>query len=414
MTYQRKSALRSSQHSQTKESYFVWVGINQQGVKIRGERQAANAQLVRINLRREGITTHSIRKKPKPLFKPKITATEIAQFSRQLTIMLEAGIPIVQALDSIAKGYENPSLSHLVREIKQDIEEGSSLAKAIQQQPKYFDDLFVSLVTAGEYAGTLENMLNELANYQEKIQALKAKVKKSMLYPLFVLSATSIIFSLMLIFVIPQFKQVFSNLNAQLPTFTLLLIDLSDWLQNSWWKLVLSLAASVYVFLWAKRHFRGFQYWLDRVLLKLPLIGKISQFSAIARFSRTLSIMFAAGVPLVEAMDSVAGSTGNQLYKQATLNIKQDISQGLPLFSAMQNQQIFPNMVIQMTKVGEESGRVDEMLARVANYYEDYVDNLTESLVKQIEPLIMLLIGGLVGALVIAMYLPIFKLGEAI
>jgi type IV pilus assembly protein PilC len=235
-----------------------------------------------------------------------------------------------------------------------------------------------------------------------------------MFYPLFVLSATSIIFSLMLIFVIPQFKQVFSNLNAQLPAFTLLLIDLSDWLQSSWWKLILSLAASVYVFLWAKRRFRGFQYWLDRVLLKLPLIGKISQFSAIARFSRTLSIMYAAGVPLVEAMDSVAGSTGNQIYKQATLNIKQDISQGLPLFSAMQNQQLFPNMVIQMTKVGEESGRVDEMLARVANYYEDYVDNLTESLVKQIEPLIMLLIGGLVGALVIAMYLPIFKLGEAI
>jgi type IV pilus assembly protein PilC len=393
---------------------FLWSGINHKGIKVSGERKAINASLLRVHLRREGIKTYSIRKKSQPLFKAKITAMEIAQFSRQLTIMLEAGIPIVQALGLIAKGNDNASTYNLIEQIRIDVEHGSSLAKSLQKHPKYFDELFVGLVTAGEQAGTLEHMLHELANYQEKTQALKAKVKQAMLYPILVMFATGIIFSLMLIFVIPQFKLIFTNFDAQLPPFTLLLIDLSEWLQTAWWKLLLSILGLSYLFLWAKERFIKLKRLLNRILFKLPIIGKIVKLSAIARFSRTLSIMFAAGVPLVEAMESVAGSTGNILYKETTLKIKQDIAQGVQLFSAMQNTQIFPNMVIQMTKIGEESGRIEEMLERIANYYEEQVDNLSASLVKQIEPFIMLVIGSLVGAFVIAMYLPIFKLGEVI
>ena len=393
---------------------FLWKGINQKGHHVQGERAAASASLLRIHLHREGIKTHAIRRKPQPLFKPRITALDIAQFSRKLTIMLEAGIPIVQALSLIAKGADNASVYSLIDQIKIDVEQGKSLANSLQKHPRYFDDLFISLVAAGEQAGTLEHMLRELATYQEKTQSLKAKVKQAMLYPILVIIATGIILSLMLIFVIPQFELIFSNFNAQLPAFTLFLIALSLWLQTAWWKILLCLIGFSYLFRWAKARFIKMQRILSRLLFKLPLIGTIVKLSVIARFSRTLSIMFAAGVPLVEAMDSVAGSTGNILYKETTLQIKQDISQGIQLFTAMQNTQRFPNMVIQMTQIGEESGRIEDMLERVASYYEEQVDNLTATLVKQIEPFIMLLIGLIVGAFVIAMYLPIFTLGEVI
>jgi len=393
---------------------FLWFGVNHKGLKVQGERKAINASLLRIYLRREGIKASSIRKKPQALFKPRITSLDIAQFSRQLTIMLEAGLPIVQALGLIAKGNDNTSVYALIDQIKIDVEGGSSLAKSLQKHPKYFDELFVSLVAAGEQAGTLEHMLHELANYQEKIQSLKAKVKQAMLYPILVIFATGVILSLMLIFVIPQFELIFSNFNAQLPAFTQLLIDLSTWLQTAWWKFLLLMIALSYFFMWAKARFISLQRLLNQILLKLPIIGKIVKLSAISRFSRTLSIMFAAGVPLVEAMESVAGSTGNILYKETTLQIQQDIAQGLQLFTAMQNTQLFPNMVIQMTKIGEESGRIEDMLERIAAYYEEQVDNLSTSLVKQIEPFIMLVIGLIVGAFVIAMYLPIFTLGEVI
>jgi type IV pilus assembly protein PilC len=398
----------------TTTTLFTWVGINHRGVKVRGERQARNVSILRILLRQEGVNATSIRKKPQPFFKTKITSLEIAQFSRQLTIMLEAGIPVVQALDLMAKGHENNSVQRLIISIKTDVERGHRLAKVLQKHPQYFNELFINLVAAGEKAGTLEHMLSELADYQERTQATKAKVKYAMLYPLFVIVISGVIFSLMLIFVIPQFEQVFSNFDAQLPAFTLWLMALSKWLQNTWWQVILLLGSLVYIFVWARQRFIVFYTFVDRFMLKLPLIGKIIRLSAISRFARTLSTMFAAGVPIVEAMDSVAGSTGNSVYKYTTLRIKEDISQGVQLFTAMQTQQMFPNMVIQMTKIGEESGRLEEMLIRVADYYDEQVANLTASLVKQIEPLIMLIIGLLVGALVIGMYLPIFKLGDAI
>ena len=397
-----------------KQLMYVWEGINRNGVKMRGETQAVNPNWLRAELRRKGINPGRIYRKPAPLFKPSIKPGDIAQFARQLTTMIRSSVPMVQSLEMIANSGENASLRDLVRKLKADIESGASLGQALSRHPRYFDKLFVNLVQAGEQAGTLENMLDKVATYKEKSESLKAKVKKALMYPLMVIIAAVVVSAILLIWVIPQFKEVFSSFGADLPAFTLFVISLSDWLQANWWIPVIGFVVIGYAYTTARRTSRSFDRFMDKISLKFPIVGNIINLSAIARFSRTLSTMFAAGVPLVEAMDSVAGATGNIVYEDATRRMQEDTSRGVQLNVAMQTTQIFPNMVVQMTRIGEESGRVEEMLGKVADYYEEQVDNLVDTLSKQIEPLIMAVLGVLVGGLVIAMYLPIFKLGSVI
>lgn len=396
------------------QSMYVWEGVNRNGVKMRGETQAVNPNWLRAELRRKGINPGRIYRKPAPLFKPSIKPGDIAQFARQLTTMMRSSVPMVQSLEMIANSGENASLRDLVRKLKADIESGASLGQALSRHPRYFDKLFVNLVQAGEQAGTLENMLDKVATYKEKSESLKAKVKKALMYPLMVIIAAVVVSAILLIWVIPQFKEVFSSFGADLPAFTLFVISMSDWLQANWWIPVIGFVAIGYAYTTARRTSRSFDRFMDKVSLKFPIVGGIINLSAIARFSRTLSTMFAAGVPLVEAMDSVAGATGNIVYEDATMRMQEDTSRGVQLNVAMQTTQIFPNMVVQMTRIGEESGRLEEMLGKVADYYEEQVDNLVDTLSKQIEPLIMAVLGVLVGGLVIAMYLPIFKLGSVV
>jgi type IV pilus assembly protein PilC len=396
------------------QSMYVWEGVNRNGVKMRGETQAVNPNWLRAELRRKGINPGRIYRKPAPLFKPSIKPGDIAQFARQLTTMMRSSVPMVQSLEMIANSGENASLRDLVRKLKADIESGASLGQALSRHPRYFDKLFVNLVQAGEQAGTLENMLDKVATYKEKSESLKAKVKKALMYPLMVIIAAVVVSAILLIWVIPQFKEVFSSFGADLPAFTLFVISMSDWLQANWWIPVIGFVAIGYAYTTARRTSRSFDRFMDKISLKFPIVGGIINLSAIARFSRTLSTMFAAGVPLVEAMDSVAGATGNIVYEDATMRMQEDTSRGVQLNVAMQTTQIFPNMVVQMTRIGEESGRLEEMLGKVADYYEEQVDNLVDTLSKQIEPLIMAVLGVLVGGLVIAMYLPIFKLGSVV
>lgn len=398
----------------TQHATFVWEGINRNGVKIRGETQAVNAMWLRAELRRKGINPGRIYRKPKALFKPTIKPADIAHFARQLTTMMRSGVPMVQSLHMIASSGDNPSVRDLVKRVASDIEAGASLGDALSRQPKYFDKLFVNLVRAGEQAGTLEDMLDKVATYKEKSESLKAKIKKALMYPIIVIVAAVVVSAILLIWVIPQFKEVFSSFGADLPAFTLFVINLSDWLKANWWIPLFGMIITGYSFSTARRKFNAFDRFVDRLSLRIPIIGNILNLSAIARFSRTLSTMFAAGVPLVESMESVAGATGNAIYKEATLKMQDAISRGVQLNTAMQTSQVFPNFVIQMTRIGEESGRVEAMLGKVADYYEEQVDNLVDTLSKQIEPLIMAVLGIIVGGLVIAMYLPIFKLGAVV
>lgn len=393
---------------------YVWEGVNRNGVKIRGETQAVNPNWLRAELRRKGINPGRIYRKPKPLFKPGIKTADIAHFARQLTTMMRSGVPMVQSLELIATSNDNAAVRDLVKKLGMDIEGGASLGAALAKHPKYFDKLFVNLVKAGEQAGTLETMLEKVATYKEKSESLKSKIKKALMYPVLVIVAAVVVSAILLIWVIPQFKEVFSSFGADLPAFTLFVISISDWLQANWWIPVVVFVVLGYSFSEAKRRSKTFDRFIDRISLKIPIIGNILNLSAVARFSRTLSTMFAAGVPLVESMDSVAGATGNSLYEDATRRMQDDTARGVQLYTAMQTTQIFPNMVVQMTRIGEESGRLEEMLAKVADYYEEQVDDLVDSLAKQIEPLIMAVLGGIVGSLVIAMYLPIFKLGSVV
>jgi type IV pilus assembly protein PilC len=393
---------------------YVWEGVNRNGVKMRGEMQADSPNWLRAELRRKAIKPGRIYRKPSPLFKAPIKPKDIAQFARQLTTMMRSGVPMVQSLEMIANSGENPSLRDLVRKITSDIEGGASLGNALARHPKYFDKLFVNLVKAGEQAGTLETMLEKIATYKEKSEHLKAKVKSAMMYPIIVLVAAVVVSSILLIWVIPQFKEVFSSFGADLPAFTLFVISISDWLQANWWIPLLGMIAVGYSFSTARRKSKAFDRFVDKASLKLPIMGGILNLSAIARFTRTLSTMFAAGVPLVEAMESVAGATGNIVYEEASRQIQEDTSRGVQLNVSMQTTQVFPNMVVQMTRIGEEAGRLEEMLAKVADYYEEQVDMLVDTLSKQIEPLMMAVLGVIVGGLVIAMYLPIFKLGSVV
>lgn len=395
---------------------FTWMGTDKSGKRINGEISAKSNTVAATELRRMGIRVVRIKKKPKPLFtsKAKITTKDIAVFSRQLATMLEAGVPLVQSFDIIGKGHENMSMQELLLGIKADIEGGDTLAEALGKRPLYFDELFCNLVAAGEQAGVLETLLDKIATYKEKTESLKAKIKKALTYPISVLVVAAVVTSILLIFVVPVFEELFQSFGADLPAFTQFVIDLSRWMQEYWWMVLGSVGGAVYTPLYFKKRSRAFNQFLDRVLLKIPAIGMILHKSAIARFSRTLATMSAAGVPLVEALASVAGATRNIVYADAVLKMRDDVSTGQQLQYSMQQAKLFPHMVIQMVAIGEESGSIDSMLSKVADFFEEEVDNAVDNLSSLMEPLIMSVLGVIIGGLIIAMYLPIFKLGAVV
>ena len=398
-----------------KEFPWVWEGTDRKGNRLKGRSLAVNENEVRAELRRQGVVPVKIRKERK-LFKSggKITPLDIAIFSRQLATMLAAGIPLVQAFEIVGVGHDKPAMQKLILDVKADIEAGTSLHQALAKHPLYFDDLFVNLVEAGEQAGALESLLDKVATYKEKTEALKKKIKKALFYPAAVLAVAVIVTVILLIFVIPQFESLFKGFGADLPAFTRMVIDLSRFVQDKGWLILLIVIAGVMTFGYFYKRSRPMRHFIDRTLLKIPVLGPILTKAAIARFARTLSTMFSAGVPLVEAMESVAGATGNIVYEQAVLRMKDEVATGLRLQRAMENSGLFPNMVIQMIAVGEESGSLDEMAGKVADFYELEVDTAVDSMASLLEPLIMVILGGLVGSLVVAMYLPIFKLGAVI
>ena len=394
---------------------FVWEGTDKKGKRIKGKMLAVSEAAVKADLRRQGVLAKKVRKEVQ-LFKSgkKINSEDIALFARQLATMLQAGIPMVQCFDIIGNGHDKPSMQKLVLAVKSDVEAGTSLHEALAKHPLYFDDLFVNLVEAGEHAGALETLLDKVATYKEKTEALKKKIKKALFYPAAVLGVAIIVSVILLIFVIPQFESLFKGFGADLPAFTQMVINLSKFVQDQGWWMMILIGAGVYAFLYFKKRSRPMRRALDRMLLKAPVIGPIMVKASIARYSRTLSTMFAAGVPLVEALTSVAGATGNIVYEEATLRIRDEVSTGQRLQRSMEATGLFPNMVIQMIAVGEESGSLDQMAAKVADFYEADVDAAVDAMSSLLEPLIMAILGVLVGGLVVAMYLPIFKLGAVV
>lgn len=396
---------------------FIWEGTDRNNAKLRGELSARSETVARAELRRQGVRVGKIKKKAKPLFsggKKKITTKDIAVFSRQLATMMSAGVPLVQAFEIVGRGHENPSMQELILGIKADVEGGSSLAEALAKHPIYFDELFCNLVHAGEQAGVLETLLHKIADYKEKTESLKAKIKKALTYPTAVLVIAIIVSAVLLIFVVPQFESLFKSFGADLPAFTKMVVAMSRFLQEYWYIMVGVLAGGGWGFMRLKQRSKAFNRLLDRATLQIPVIGVIMHKASIARFARTLSTMSAAGVPLVEALKSVAGATGNIVYSTAVLRMRDEVSTGTQLQMSMRQLNLFPNMVIQMVAIGEESGSLDSMLAKVADFFEEEVDNMVDSLSSLIEPMIMAILGTIVGGLVVAMYLPIFKLGSAI
>ena len=395
-----------------KPAVFTWEGTDRRGARIRGETRAASLALVRADLRRQGVTPTKVKKKPHPLFetKKKIKPADIAYLSRQLATMMSAGVPLVQSFDILGRGHDNPSMQELVLSIKADVESGTALTVALRKHPLYFDDLFCNLVAAGEQAGVLDVLLAKIATYKEKTESIKGKIRKALFYPTAVIAVAVIVTAVILLFVIPVFKDLFTSVGADLPAFTLLVISISDFMREWWWGVLLTLIA-LWFFgsnLW-KRSPR-FRELVDRTILKIPVIGPVLNKAAIARFARTLSTTFAAGVPLVDALGSVAGATGNIVYSNAVMQMREEVATGQALQLSMRQRNLFPHMVIQMTAIGEESGALEDMLAKVADFYEEQVDNAVDALSSLLEPLLMVVIGTLVGGLVIAMYLPIFKL----
>jgi type IV pilus assembly protein PilC len=397
--------------------WFVWEGTDQRGARTQGELSARTELVARAELRRQGIRVVKIRKKPLALFsarQKKITTKDIAIFSRQLATMLSSGVPLVQAFEIVGRGHENPSMQDLLLKIKSDIEGGIPLAEALGRHPLYFDALFCNLVQAGEQAGVLETLLHKIAEYKEKTESIKAKIKKALTYPAAVIVVAVVVTAILLIFVVPQFEELFKGFGADLPAFTRMVVDLSKFVQE-WWYVVLGVTiAVVYVLIQLKKRSEKFNQMIDRMALRVPVVGEIIHKAAIARFARTLATMSTAGVPLVEALESVSGATGNFVYANAVLQMREDVSSGSQLQQCMRQTALFPNMVVQMVAIGEEAGSLDNMLAKVADFYEEEVDNAVDSLSSLIEPMIMAILGVVVGGLVIAMYLPIFKLGSVV
>ncbi|MCD5991712.1 MULTISPECIES: type II secretion system F family protein [Pseudomonas] len=396
---------------------FTWEGTDKKGAKMTGELTGHNPALVKAQLRKQGINPTKVRKKPVSIFGgagKKIKPLDIAFFSRQMATMMKAGVPLLQSFDIIAEGSENPNMRKLIEEVKSEVAAGNSFATALRQKPQYFDDLYCNLVDAGEQAGALEALLDRVATYKEKTEKLKAKIKKAMTYPIMVMLMAFVVSGIMLLYVVPKFQDIFAGFGAELPAFTLMVIGLSKFVQD-WWLIILGLIfASTFLFRRSYKGSQNFRDSVDRSLLKVPVIGPLIYKSSVARFARTLSTTFAAGVPLVEALDSVAGATGNVVFRNAVNKVKQDVSTGMQLNFSMRATGVFPSLAIQMTAIGEESGALDSMLDKVATYYEDEVDNMVDNLTALMEPLIMGVLGVIVGGLVIAMYLPIFKLGGAV
>jgi type IV pilus assembly protein PilC len=393
---------------------FAWEGRDKKGNKVKGNSLAPDEPALRAELRRQGIAASRIRKQSQRLKGGKVTPGDIAIFSRQLATMLAAGIPLVQGLDIVGNGHDKPAVQKLILSIKADIEGGTSLHEALSKHPLHFDELYTNLVEAGEQAGALESLLDKIATYKEKTEALKKKVKKALFYPAAVMVVAIIVTVILLVFVIPQFESLFKGFGADLPAFTQMVINLSKFVQHNGIFLAILTGGSIYAFIYFKKRSKAMRVFLDRLSLKIPIIGPILNKAAIARYARTLATMFAAGVPLVEALESVAGATGNIVYETAVLKMKDEVATGQRLQRAMESTGLFPNMVVQMIAVGEESGSLDTMSGKVATFYEAEVDNAVDAMSSLLEPLIMAVLGVLVGGLVIAMYLPIFKLGSVV
>ncbi len=396
---------------------FVWQGADKRGIKMKGEQEARNANLLRAELRSKGITPTIVKPKPKPLFgasgKP-IKPADIAFFSRQMATMMKSGVPIVMSLEIIGDGHKNPRMKKMLGEIRADIEGGSSLSEAISKYPVQFDELYKNLVRAGEGAGVLETVLDTIANYKENIEALKGKIKKAMFYPAMTIAVALIVSAILLIYVVPQFEDVFKGFGADLPAFTQLIVSASRFMVAYWLPMLAVLIIGGIATVMAFKRSIAFQHAVDRAVLKVPVIGVIMHNSAIARFARTLAVTFKAGVPLVEALDIISGATGSTVYEKAVLRIRDDVAVGYPVNMAMKQVNLFPHMVIQMTAIGEEAGALDTMLFKVAEYYEQEVNNAVDALSSLIEPMIMVVLGVLVGGMVIGMYLPIFKLASVV
>lgn len=396
---------------------FQYTGISKSGSKTIGDIQARSLALAKAELRKQGIIINKVVKKRKPFFDKKnrkIKPSDISIFSRQLATMIESGIPLVQSFDIMAKGQSNRKLKDLIEAIKYDIETGLTLSEALKKHPEHFNELFCNLVDAGEKSGSLDVMLDKVATYKEKIETIKKKIKKALTYPMAILVVAILVTAGLLIFVVPQFESLFKSFGADLPAMTKAVVSMSKFFQNYWYLIFGTIIGGVFAFIYAKKHSPNFAQNVDRTLLKIPVIGPILIKASIARYARTLSITFAAGLPLVEALKSVAGATGNIIYSKATDQIREEVSTGQQMNIAMDNTHLFPNMVIQMVAIGEESGALEKMLSKVADFYEEEVDNAVDSLSSLLEPIIMCILGVLVGGLVVAMYLPIFKLGSAI
>jgi type IV pilus assembly protein PilC len=396
---------------------FLWQGRDKRGTKLKGQQIATNPNLVRAELRRQGINPISVKKKPKPFLAgagSRISAKDIAVFSRQLATMLKSGVPLVTALQIISGGLKNPRMRTMVDKIRAEIESGSSLYEALSAHPVQFDELYTNLVKAGESAGVLDTILDNIATHKERIESIKGKIRKALYYPAAVIAVAIIVTSILLIYVIPQFEGIFQSFGTDLPAFTRMVVDASHFLKSNGFYVVVVLVLAVTAIIMAKKRSPRFAHWIDRTSLKIPIIGQILEQAAIARFCRTLAITFAAGVPLVDALKIVSGATGNRVYDMAAARIREDVAVGHQLQMAMQQVGVFPNMVIQMASIGEESGSLDEMLVKVAEAYEEEVNNAVDALSSLLEPLIIIFVGIVVGTMVIAMYLPIFKMAAVI
>ena len=413
-----KSKVAAARAKQTPTiNTYVYKGVDKKGNKIQGEINGGSPTIVKTLLAKQGITARSVSKKAKPLFGSggkAIKPADIAVFSRQMATMMKAGVPLVQAFDIVADGLENPNLRKMVLQIRDSVAAGGGFANSLRDHPKYFDDLFCNLVDAGEQSGALETMLDRIATYKEKTEALKAKIKKAMTYPIAVVVVAIIVTGILLVKVVPQFAETFSSFGADLPAFTLFVLHLSELAQQYWFIILIGMVASVFIYKEALKRSPAFAYAVDKYVLKVPIVGQIIYLSIMARFARTLATTFAAGVPLIDALTSVAGAAGNKIYADAIIKVREDVSTGIQLNTALKAKAIFPTLLIQMSAIGEESGALDAMLDKVAVYYEDAVDNMVDSLTSLLEPLIMSVLGVLVGGLMIAMYLPIFQLGSVV
>src|SRR5690349_11411090 len=399
--------------AKVKEVTYLWEGKDKSGKIIKGQMRAGGEALVNVTLRRQGIVVTKVSKQ-RIGRGGRVTDKDVTLFTRQMATMMKAGVPLLQSFDIVGKGHANPAVSRLLMGIKTDVETGSSLASAFRKYPLHFDALYCNLVQAGEQAGILENLLDRLATYKEKILAIKSKIKSALFYPIAIIAVAFIIVAVIMIFVIPAFKQVFTSFGADLPAPTLLVMSISDWFVAYWYIIFPAIGGAIYGFLESWKRSLAVQVFMDRLMLKLPVFGDLVKKSSIARWTRTLSTMFAAGVPLVEALDSVGGAAGNYVYATATKQIQSEVSTGTSLTVAMQNANVFPSMVLQMCSIGEETGALDSMLGKVADFYEAEVDDAVEALSSLMEPMIMVVLGTLIGGMVIAMYLPIFKLGQAV